>query len=386
MRARILGFAQGLRDDGLAVSVAESLDAVEAVAAAGVERDVLREALAATLVKDEADRAAFDARFEVMFPAVGRARVEPRKGRRGGGQPAGSGATRGARGSGGVRPAPPRREEEPQPQKLGASRTDPRGRALVRAAERREEAPEGPSAFRGTRRRILALPFREYTALDLEEAHAVARELAARLRGRLARRTWRARRGRLDFRRTIRSSISAGGVPARLRFRTRRPGRPDLVVLCDLSRSVAEASGLLLALLAPLGRHFRRVQLFAYVDRLCPVTLEGGHVVPDGPLDLHARSDLGRVLVELAGRERVPLGRSTELLVLGDARNNRLPPRADVLRALRDRVQRLVWLVPEPRGRWNTGDSVLALYAPACDAVVECVSLAELVRALRRTL
>jgi len=108
--------------------------------------------------------------------------------------------------------------------------------------------------------------------------------------------------------------------------------------------------------------------------------------VPDGPLDLHARSDLGRVLVELAARERVPLGRSTELLVLGDARNNRLPPRADVLRALRERVQRLVWLVPEPQARWDTGDSVLGLYAPSCDAVVECVNLAALVRGLRRAL
>jgi uncharacterized protein with von Willebrand factor type A (vWA) domain len=58
----------------------------------------------------------------------------------------------------------------------------------------------------------------------------------------------------------------------------------------------------------------------------------------------------------------------------------------DALRALRDRVQRLVWLVPEPRARWDTGDSVLGLYAPFCDAVVECVNLTELVRALRRTL
>ena len=373
MRARILGLVQGLREDGIAVSVAESLDAVAAVAAAGVERAVLREALAASLVKDEADRPAFDARFEITFPAVGAARTEPRKGRRRGGQPGGSGAARGGRGGGSGRSEAPRREDDGAAERPHAARRDADERAAARDAERRDEA-ERPSAIRGARRRILPLPFRDYTALDLEEAHAVARELAARLRG------------RLDFRRTIRSSINSGGVPARLRFRARRPGRPDLVVLCDLSRSVAEASGLLLALLAPLGRHFRRVQLFAYVDHLCPVTLEGGHVVPDGPLDLHARSDLGRVLVELAARERMPLGRSTELLVLGDARNNRLPPRADVLRALRDRVQRLVWLVPEPRARWNTGDSVLDLYTPSCDAVVECVNLAELVRALRRTL
>jgi uncharacterized protein with von Willebrand factor type A (vWA) domain len=380
MRARILGFVQALREDGLAVSVAESLDAVAAVAAAGVERPVLREALAATLVKDEADRPAFDTRFDAMFPAGGAPAPRPRKGRRGRGLAAAGGAARAGRGSGGGRAEPPRREDDAE--RPRTARADPRERT---AAERRGDA-ERPAPARGMRRRILALPFREYTALDLEDAHAVARELAARLRGRLARRTWRTRRGRLDFRRTIRSSIGAGGVPARLHFRARRPGRPDLVVLCDLSRSVAEASGILLALLAPLGRHFRRVQLFAYVDHLCPVTLEGGHVVPDGPLDLHARSDLGRVLVELAGRERVPLGRSTELLVLGDARNNRLPPRADALRALRDRVQRLVWLVPEPRARWDTGDSVLGLYAPFCDAVVECVNLAELVRALRRTL
>ena len=69
-----------------------------------------------------------------------------------------------------------------------------------------------------------------------------------------------------------------------------------------------------------------------------------------------------------------------------DARNNRLPPRADLLRAIADRVQRIVWLVPEPRARWDTGDSVLRLYAPACEAVVECVDLGALVRAVRQAL
>jgi uncharacterized protein with von Willebrand factor type A (vWA) domain len=74
------------------------------------------------------------------------------------------------------------------------------------------------------------------------------------------------------------------------------------------------------------------------------------------------------------------------MLVVGDARNNRRPPRADLLRAVRERVQRLVWLVPEPRARWNTGDSVLDRYAPACDAVVETESLGALLSALRATL
>ena len=108
-------------------------------------------------------------------------------------------------------------------------------------------------------------------------------------------------------------------------------------------------------------------------------------MAPGGPLDLHARSDFGRVLAALWEGRAILTG-STLLLVLGDARNNRLPPRADLLRASADRVQRTVWLVPEPRARWDTGDSVLGMYAPACDAVVECVNLGAMVRAVRETL
>jgi uncharacterized protein with von Willebrand factor type A (vWA) domain len=92
------------------------------------------------------------------------------------------------------------------------------------------------------------------------------------------------------------------------------------------------------------------------------------------------------VLEELAGPRAALLGRQTLLLVVGDARNNRRPHRAPLLRQIRDRVQRIVWLVPEPRTRWNTGDSVLDRYAPACDAVVECESLGALLSALRVTL
>src|SRR5439155_76014 len=213
MRARILDFVQTLRArGGVEVSVAESLDALVAVAAVGVEREPMREALAAALVKHEADRPAFDRLFDEAFPLVGGAE-EGRRRRR-------------ARGAGG-----------------GA-------------------VPTG--AGRG----------------------------------------------------------AGDGGPVRPRFRSRRPGRPDLVALCDLSGSVAAASELLLGLIAPAADHFRRVHLFAYVDHPCPVSIERGHVAPGGPLDLHARSDFGRVLVELWERQRTRLTRSTLLLVLGDARNN----------------------------------------------------------------
>src|SRR6516165_2682020 len=101
MRARVLALVGRLRDAGVDVSVAETMDAARAVAVAGVERAVLREALAATLVKDEADRPTFDPIFDAVFPLVG---AEPERGRRRRAAPgAGDGTPRaGGRGAGGV--------------------------------------------------------------------------------------------------------------------------------------------------------------------------------------------------------------------------------------------------------------------------------------------
>jgi uncharacterized protein len=383
VRQRVLAFAQMLRAHGLEISVAETMDALAAVAAAGVARETLREALAATLVKDERDRAAFDRLFDEAFP-LGGARDEPRRRRRGG---APGGAEAGGRGQGGEATGRSgRRRDDDEAESRGerparVERADARG-----PGERREDAEQARRGRAARRRELLERPLALFTARDVAEARDLVRELGARLRGRLARRERALRRGRLDLRRTLRAAIGSGGVPVRLRRRGRRPGRPDLVALCDLSGSVAAASELLLGLVAPAARHFRRVHLFAYVDRLVPVSIERGHVAPGGPLDLHARSDFGRVLGDLWTRERTNLSHGTLLLVLGDARNNRLPPRADLLRVVRERVRHLLWLVPEPRARWDTGDSVLRLYAPSCDAVLECLTLGALVAAVRRAI
>src|SRR6185436_16697717 len=101
MRARILGFVQTLRAGGVEVSVAEAMDAIAAVSAAGVEREVLREALAATLVKDEAERATFDVLFDRAFPLVGPGGDGERRRRRARGGGGGAVPTGAARGRGG---------------------------------------------------------------------------------------------------------------------------------------------------------------------------------------------------------------------------------------------------------------------------------------------
>ena len=385
MRGRILRVVERLRADEIQVSIAEVLDAVAAVVAAGVERPVLREALAATLVKDEDDRAAFDAIFDAEFPLVGahEAARRGRRTRRGGalGDDARGGGSSGGEAGGGRRVQPDADElfgETP-----GASSSTP-GALGVRARGAQRDGAGGTRA--GRRRALMRRPMHELDPREVEEARELVRELAARLRGRISRRERRRQRGTLDVRRMLRAATATGGVPLRLVHKRRRPGRADLVALVDLSGSVATASELCLGLVAPAAHFFRRVHTFAFVDRLCPITIEHGHVTPDGPLDLHARSDFGAVLAELVANHARVLGRQSLLLIVGDARNNRRPHRADLLRRLRDHVQRIVWLVPEPRRRWNTGDSVLDRYAPACDAVLECETVGALLSALRTTL
>ena len=169
-----------------------------------------------------------------------------------------------------------------------------------------------------------------------------------------------------------------------LMLRRRRPRKADLVALVDLSFSTVTAAEFLLSLLAPARTYFRRVHLLAYVDAPVEISFERGYVVPHSPLDLHARSDFGNVLRRLAEGYDLALGRNTVVLVLGDARNNRRPPRADLFARLGRRVLSVVWLNPEEPARWNTGDSVMATYARHVDLLLPASNPSELLNALSR--
>jgi hypothetical protein len=167
-------------------------------------------------------------------------------------------------------------------------------------------------------------------------------------------------------------------------FRHPRPGKADLLALIDLSHSTETAAQFLLSLLAPAEKFFRRAAFLGYVDSLAEISFEGGHVVPHQPLDLNARSDFGKVLRQLTEQHDSLLARNTVLLILGDARNNRRPPRADLLRKVRDEVRAIVWLNPEPAERWNTGDSVLDAYARRADILLSADNVKSLLLALKQ--
>lgn len=225
---------------------------------------------------------------------------------------------------------------------------------------------------------------KELSPDQVEDCDLLVTHLAERLRRRASRRLSERSTGRLDVRRTIRRSISSGGVPLHPILRERRPGKPDLVALCDLSYSVAVASRFFLALLGPAPGFFRRVRFFGYVDSPFEICLQDGHLVHDSSIDLHARSDFGNVLRLFCERQEHLVTRNTVVLILGDARNNRRPPRADLWGRLHHSAQRSVWLNPEKEDLWDTGDSVISVYRPHCDELLAASTLRQLYRAVRR--
>ncbi len=391
------------------ISVAESIDAMNAVAAVGLERARMHEALAAALIKDEADRALFDESFNRFFAAPRSERGEHPE-QRGDQVSAATG-----RGRPGEHPtprdeAPPRKSEEPREGALARNRDE---KSTSRPSElRRKDAEEGEDAERTSDRkrgreergeaeareesrtpgidaariaRLRAIerrPFDQFSDLDYDKARDALAPLIRRFRIRLGRRLRLAKTGRIDFRRTIRAAMQRGGALIDLNFRARRPRHVDLVILADISGSVRYAAQLMLELMAGARGCFRRVSSFVYVDHLAEADFEQGHLVMTPALDLYARSDFGRVLVELWDRRTGLLTRSTIVVVMGDARNNRLPPRADLVREITRACRAVIWLNPEDPARWGTGDSAIEQYAREVKAVVPSRNLRELQVAL----
>jgi uncharacterized protein with von Willebrand factor type A (vWA) domain len=223
---------------------------------------------------------------------------------------------------------------------------------------------------------------------QLAELRRVVHPLARRLASRLAVRRRHAKRGTVDMRRTLRRSMSTGGVPMRPAYRVRRHGRPELVVLCDVSGSVAGFSHFTLLLVQALREQFSRVRVFAFVERADEVTalFEPG-AEPSGVMsrvlreaDLVAfdgHSDYGGAFGSFAEHWGDAVGPRSSLLVLGDARTNYRDPNLTVLSRLVGQARHAHWLNPEPRRQWGSGDSAALRYADLLP-MHECRTAAQL--------
>ena len=223
---------------------------------------------------------------------------------------------------------------------------------------------------------------------QLRELRQAVRPLARKLAARAAQKRRLRRRGRLDVRRTVRRSLSVGGVPLDPAFRAIRASKPDLYMLADVSGSVIEFAKFTLSLLHAMNAEFAKLRSFAFVDGIDEVTgllEEGGHrmdlrgafaraklVADDG------HSHYGKVFRHFAERYGGDVDGRTTLIVMGDARNNYREPGLEAFRSLAERSRRLYWLNPEPRDEWDTTDSIMSVYGPACDRVFEVRTLRQL--------
>jgi uncharacterized protein len=441
------GFTGALRDAGVPAGTSEVIDATKVVGAVDLlDRGQLRAGLAAALVKRPVHRPAFDLLFDLWWPpAVGDPQhLAERRGDEAGepGEPDldalredlrqllldgdDEALRRFARlavaelGHAGAQPGRQswftyRVLRALSPETLIASMLDallagePRGGLAEQVA--RQRLQERIAALRAyveaeVRRRVAeerdrdqvarsALPpladqvdflraQREELAAMRRTVHPLARRLASRLAAR--RRLGRA--GRLDVRRTVRASLGTGGVPVETHHRPRRVHKPELVVLCDVSGSVAGFAHFTLMLTAALREQFSRVRAFAFIDTCDEVTRLFG---PGADLadsvrrlaqeaDLVAydgHSDYGNALRVFVDRFPDAVGPKTSLLVLGDARTNYRDPGIPLLKGLVDRSRHAYWLNPEPGREWNSGDSMADRYGEVIE-MVECRNVAQL--------
>jgi uncharacterized protein with von Willebrand factor type A (vWA) domain len=230
---------------------------------------------------------------------------------------------------------------------------------------------------------------------DMAQLRRQVFPLARRLATRLTARRRLGRSGRLDFRRTVRASLGTGGVPLVTHHRPHKPHKPELVVLCDVSGSVAGFAHFTLMLAYALSEQFTKVRAFAFIDTCDEVTrffTPGGDVAEAlARMSSEAQlvwfdghSDYGHSFETFAEKYPDAVGPRTSLLILGDARNNYRATGAHTLRQLVQKSRHAYWLNPEPSAYWASGDSATAQYADVIEMVEvrNAVQLEEFVQRL----
>ena len=259
-------------------------------------------------------------------------------------------------------------------------------RAEVRDFVERQLALFAANSGRRLREEILeSVRLSNVERTDMKLMHELVRKMAKRLVSLHSRRRKTARRGQLDIRKTIRVNIEYDGLLFHTVWKKRKIDRPKVMAICDVSGSVAQVSRFLLMFLYSLHDVIPNVRSFAFSGQLGEVT------------DLFEREDVDRAISETLDRfggstdygeafecfeslAMDEIDRKTTVLILGDARNNNGEPRADILRKIHDRAKRVIFLNPEPRVSWNSGDSVMRVYEPCVDRAIVCASLKDLER------
>jgi uncharacterized protein len=256
---------------------------------------------------------------------------------------------------------------------------------------RRLVADRGAEAMAKTLRKPLPedVEFMHASRDEMQNLRKALGPLTRKLAARLARKRRHGRKGPLDFRNTVRHSLSYGGVPAEPKFKYPRPAKPELMVVADISGSVAAFARFTLMLVYAIQNQFSKVRSFVFIDGIDEVTdffrntediqdaihrvnTEADVVWVDG------HSDYGHAFEVFWEKYGKGIGPKTTVLLLGDARNNYHASQSWVVKEIRAKARHVYWLNPEPKSYWNTGDSIVGEYGTHTDGVYECRNLRQL--------
>ena len=282
---------------------------------------------------------------------------------------------------------------------LDPERADELVRALVRELERserrvRERVEKHVATAMAAEQTIagpMSTPFALLAETEIEEVRRGVRRLAERLRGAARVKARHRRRGRLDPARTMRSTLSTGGIPFRPVRRDQRRDRPRLMILCDVSDSVRQASRFMLEFVYAIQELFDRTRSFVFVSDIAEVTRlfdesgarEAVLQAAMSAVDTSHNSYYARAFLHFEQQFMTAIDRRTTVIILGDGRTNYQATGADVVAEMRARARSVLWLCPEPRSRWGAGDSAMPAYAAESTQALVVASGSDLERAAR---
>ena len=281
-------------------------------------------------------------------------------------------------------------EELAQLGELLSALQDALRRAVRQYVERELDKQNHDYMERFRRESLQEKSFYNLTEEDLRNMRDVVNRLAQKLKNIVSMRRKRQRKGKFDLKSTMRKNMGHGGLPFELIFKHRKKERPKLVILCDISSSVANVSRFFLQFAYSLQEVFTKIRSYVFVAELGEVTqlfrdndifdaidksVDGGDVI-----NPYTRSNFGMAFHVFWRDFLSSLDLRTTVVVIGDARNNYNDPRAWCLREVHNKAKNVVWINPEAPGAWGFGDSVMDKYLPYTDVAEECRNLKQLNR------
>ena len=228
--------------------------------------------------------------------------------------------------------------------------------------------------------------------LDYKLMQRLVQRAARKLASQHSRKRLTHKRGQLDVRKTIAANAAFDGALFHTRWKATRIERPKIVAICDVSGSVSRVARFLLLFLYSMQDVMPKVRSFVFSSEMIQVTelfkQQGIELALEEIMKRWGglSTDYGKALAGFQSQALASIDKKTTVIMLGDARNNQGDGRTDIWEKVFRQSKRVLWLNPEHRNSWDTGDSIMSEYAPWCGSVEPCRNLKDIERIFSRLL